>query len=630
MTSATDRIQGLSGSLAVKPPVRTATTVAITLSGLQTVGGVSLAAGDRVLVKDQASAADNGIYTASTSTWARALDANGANDLRNGTLVYDASASKLYRLTGTDPISPGTTAITATDITVREVMTLDDIEYLRPETGAVASTAQSKFQEALSVLDFGAVGDDSTDDTAAIQAALAAAALAGGSVYLPPLTYKITAALVIDNHHVRVFGAGIASKIKTYSTTLNVFTVAHSGGVEIENIRFADFSVTANAAMSSGAAFACTKAARCSWHNVFLAAPEDCSGGVKLHDGITLDRFDYCVISNCHILTTHDGVACNGETDGSFGAGLYITGGCKINGQATGAGVHVGGAAGGVVLGEVDVIGCNYGVRVSTARQAGVANRELFLGAGCTVDSAPQSGIIVEADAITHLSLSGTWVGSCGVTNTLAAGIDILAPNAALVLTAAGARIYNNAGGGLIAAAGDVSLTGCAVWANGVGADVTVGNGYGNGVWTSGAGVYALRLVGNKIDSNGSSGASAGYNVKVATGIDNLLLADNTLHAGVAGNVSYSGGLDGNHRIIDNPGYVTRNSGTAAITVGNTSVIVTHGLTADRGARVNVTPATAAPEDLFYAGTPGTTTFTIGLATAASGTNNFTWEAYSI
>ena len=47
-----------------KRSVRCATTGAIALSGLQTIDGVALAVGDRVLVKNQATASQNWIYVA--------------------------------------------------------------------------------------------------------------------------------------------------------------------------------------------------------------------------------------------------------------------------------------------------------------------------------------------------------------------------------------------------------------------------------------------------------------------------------------------------------------------------------------------------------------------------------------
>jgi hypothetical protein len=63
-----------------KEPVRAATTGNITLSGAQTVDGVAVVAGERVLVKDQSTASQNGIYIVGTP-WTRAPDANTWDEL---------------------------------------------------------------------------------------------------------------------------------------------------------------------------------------------------------------------------------------------------------------------------------------------------------------------------------------------------------------------------------------------------------------------------------------------------------------------------------------------------------------------------------------------------------------------
>lgn len=64
--------------------------------------------------------------------------------------------------------------------------------------GAVGKTLNDKLQDLVSVKDFGAKGDGTTDDTAAIQAAIDLACQYGGNVYLPAGTYKISAALVFS------------------------------------------------------------------------------------------------------------------------------------------------------------------------------------------------------------------------------------------------------------------------------------------------------------------------------------------------------------------------------------------------------------------------------------------------
>lgn len=102
----------------VLPPVRAATTAAIVLSGLQTVDGVVLLAGDRVLVKDQADPITNGLYAASTGSWVRTADTASNAQLFDGIAVLVApggamNGGQLYICTTVDdPVVIGTSAIT--------------------------------------------------------------------------------------------------------------------------------------------------------------------------------------------------------------------------------------------------------------------------------------------------------------------------------------------------------------------------------------------------------------------------------------------------------------------------------------------------------------------------------------
>lgn len=108
-------IEFLSTDSAFKTDVKAATTASITLSGTQTIDGISCAAGDRVLVKNQATAAQNGIYIVAAGSWARATDADAAADLAgavvavssgtaNGGLVFYTSF-KASNALGTDAMS---------------------------------------------------------------------------------------------------------------------------------------------------------------------------------------------------------------------------------------------------------------------------------------------------------------------------------------------------------------------------------------------------------------------------------------------------------------------------------------------------------------------------------------------
>jgi hypothetical protein len=92
-TQATDAatkgyVDASSQGLDIKNSVRAATTTNITLSGTQTVDGVALAVGNRVLVKDQTTASQNGIYVVASGLWSRAVDADDNGDLTAGSFTF--------------------------------------------------------------------------------------------------------------------------------------------------------------------------------------------------------------------------------------------------------------------------------------------------------------------------------------------------------------------------------------------------------------------------------------------------------------------------------------------------------------------------------------------------------------
>ncbi|OYU75959.1 MAG: hypothetical protein CFE32_12275, partial [Alphaproteobacteria bacterium PA3] len=108
-------VEFLSSDGAFKPDVRAATLANITLAGIQTVDSVALATGDRVLVRSQSTAAQNGVYIVSASAWSRATDADSGAKLAGALVPVSegtASAGKVFRSNtgvslalGTDPVS---------------------------------------------------------------------------------------------------------------------------------------------------------------------------------------------------------------------------------------------------------------------------------------------------------------------------------------------------------------------------------------------------------------------------------------------------------------------------------------------------------------------------------------------
>jgi phage-related tail fiber protein len=87
-------VDGVAQGLDAKGSVRAATTNNITLSGTQTIDGVAVVTNDRVLVKNQTSASQNGIYIVAAGAWSRATDADTWNELISAfTFVEEGTAN---------------------------------------------------------------------------------------------------------------------------------------------------------------------------------------------------------------------------------------------------------------------------------------------------------------------------------------------------------------------------------------------------------------------------------------------------------------------------------------------------------------------------------------------------------
>ena len=109
-------IDNTRSGLEVKDSVVVATTANITLSGTQTIDGIAVTAGQRVLVKDQTTASQNGIYVVSASAWSRSTDADTADELNSGCFFFvekgTENADNGFVMSQDVAIVFGTTAIT--------------------------------------------------------------------------------------------------------------------------------------------------------------------------------------------------------------------------------------------------------------------------------------------------------------------------------------------------------------------------------------------------------------------------------------------------------------------------------------------------------------------------------------
>jgi len=113
------------------------------------------------------------------------------------------------------------------------------VVFTQAGVGAIQRSSQDKMRELVSVKDFGATGDGTTDDTPFIQAAINAFAATGfGCLYFPRGVYRITSSLTISFNG-KVYGDGIgASVIRLDTANQNGLVLAYSGYLAVRDLEF--------------------------------------------------------------------------------------------------------------------------------------------------------------------------------------------------------------------------------------------------------------------------------------------------------------------------------------------------------------------------------------------------------
>lgn len=162
-------VDSIAQGIDAKASCLVATTANITLSGTQTIDGVAVTAGQRVLVKDQSTSSQNGIYVCAVGGWSRSTDANTWDELVSAYTFIEqgtANANNGYTCTIASGGTLGSTAVTWTQFsgagqitagagltksgntlavgtasTSRIVVNADDIDLAT--TGVTASTYKS-------------------------------------------------------------------------------------------------------------------------------------------------------------------------------------------------------------------------------------------------------------------------------------------------------------------------------------------------------------------------------------------------------------------------------------------------------------------------------------------------------
>lgn len=111
-------VHALVQGLDPKASVRAATTANIALTGTQTVDGVALSVGNRILVKNQSTGSQNGLYVVAAGAWTRASDADSNAEVTPGLFTFveegAVNADTGWIMTNDGTVTLDTTALTFT------------------------------------------------------------------------------------------------------------------------------------------------------------------------------------------------------------------------------------------------------------------------------------------------------------------------------------------------------------------------------------------------------------------------------------------------------------------------------------------------------------------------------------
>lgn len=111
-------VDNIATGITWKNSVVAGTTANITLSGAQTIDGISVIAGDRVLVKNQSTVSQNGLYLCAAGAWTRTLDADTGPELAQATVLVEggtANGGTQWNCSNTT-ITIGSTSVTFVQI----------------------------------------------------------------------------------------------------------------------------------------------------------------------------------------------------------------------------------------------------------------------------------------------------------------------------------------------------------------------------------------------------------------------------------------------------------------------------------------------------------------------------------
>ena len=234
-----------------------------------------------------------------------------------------------------------------------------NVTYTPPFTNSVAETVTIKLSESISVKDFGAKGDGTTDDTSAF---INACSVSNRNIYVPQGTYYLASQLVISTNNIIIYGPGtlLGNNVGISNDAMIKITGSY---VTIKDITINQNNITSGRSIYVFGAAYCTIDGVTSYNcqNAFVEMKSTCSyttvkncyitssGSSGGYGVISSDAGNYVFIKNNKMVFTGsvrgDGIELNHPTVPGYYAeitGNYISGAVGVS-VAAGIGIGVAG-----------------------------------------------------------------------------------------------------------------------------------------------------------------------------------------------------------------------------------------------------------------------------------------------
>ncbi len=197
----------------------------------------------------QTATAGQTVFTLTTMSYQPATNSlsvfvDGVNQYGPGALyAYQETSSTVVTFTSGLHVGASVKFVTSA-INASSYGDAEQISYTTPYTGGATTNVEVKLAQNLNVADFGAVGNGTANDTAAIQAAVNAAATAGGVVNFPRGTFMVSGISLPDN--VVLAGAGKDITTLKLIASSNANIVQKAGGAAGRGSGLRDMTLDGN------------------------------------------------------------------------------------------------------------------------------------------------------------------------------------------------------------------------------------------------------------------------------------------------------------------------------------------------------------------------------------------------